>query len=201
MKIRLQVLKKLRKNIVLLFAVFISGSYANAQCDSTFTSSGDSTIISFSPTDIYASSYFWNFGDGSTSADVTPIHTYADTGSYTVCVDVITFVQGQQETCSSCEDIIVGLPDVSTANMIKNNDFKFNSYPNPFANEIVITHKNSDNENLFFQIFDLSGKVINTYETKSSTIKINTFDLENGIYFIKLTTSNGYEISKKVIKH
>ncbi len=45
-------------------------------------------------------SYLWNFGDGNTSTLANPIHTYTDTGSYTVtliiattngCIDVDTF--------------------------------------------------------------------------------------------------------------
>jgi PKD repeat protein len=31
-----------------------------------------------------ASSFSWNFGDGGTSTDTNPLHTYADAGSYTV---------------------------------------------------------------------------------------------------------------------
>jgi PKD repeat protein len=33
-------------------------------------------------------SYFWEFGDGSTSLLPTPIHTYATTGSYNVCLTI-----------------------------------------------------------------------------------------------------------------
>jgi len=34
------------------------------------------------------SEYLWQFGDGTTSMEVSPIHTYADTGNYEVCLRV-----------------------------------------------------------------------------------------------------------------
>ncbi len=34
------------------------------------------------------SSYFWDFGDGSTSTDVKPSHVYSDTGSYSASLEV-----------------------------------------------------------------------------------------------------------------
>ncbi|HWB64074.1 MAG TPA: PKD domain-containing protein, partial [Chitinophagales bacterium] len=37
----------------------------------------------------------WNFGDGDTSGTNNPLHTYADTGSYHVCLHIAN----QQATC------------------------------------------------------------------------------------------------------
>jgi len=199
------VLQKIKKSTLVLFGLLLTAGFANAQCDSTFTYSGDSTNISFSPTDIYASSYFWDFGDGSTSTDVSPNYTYADTGSYTVCVEIITYVQGQLDTCSSCENIVVsyptngggGNPNVS---VVEQNLLSFKAYPNPFIENLTISINNTANSKLTIQLIDLSGKIITSEKTNESTLKINTFGLEKGIYFIRVTTSTGITTSKKIVK-
>ncbi len=41
-------------------------------------------VVSFTNASTDASTYLWDFGDGSTSTDENPTHTYADFGSYTV---------------------------------------------------------------------------------------------------------------------
>lgn len=51
----------------------------------------------------------WNFGDGSTSGEQNPIHSYAEAGTYTVCLTV-TGVSSNGETCevTFCETLEVG---------------------------------------------------------------------------------------------
>ena len=38
----------------------------------------------FNNTSLAGQSFFWDFGDGNTSTDINPVHTYADTGTYTI---------------------------------------------------------------------------------------------------------------------
>jgi len=45
--------------------------------------------LSSSDPDGYISAYLWNFGDGTTSYDPTPSHTYTASGRYTVTLDVL----------------------------------------------------------------------------------------------------------------
>lgn len=46
----------------------------------------------FTP-DIVPGDYLWDFGDGTTSTEVTPTHTYADIGTYTVSLSINGFPQ------------------------------------------------------------------------------------------------------------
>ncbi len=55
-------------------------SWQAADTSVTFTSSGVSGLSS--------TSWYWNFGDGSTSTEQNPIHTYLNYGSYTVTLTV-----------------------------------------------------------------------------------------------------------------
>jgi gliding motility-associated-like protein len=43
-------------------------------------------VVSFTNLSINATDYFWEFGDGSTATAEHPTHSYADPGTYTVCL-------------------------------------------------------------------------------------------------------------------
>lgn len=51
----------------------------------------------------------WNFGDGNTSTDLAPVHTYADTGSYIAC---LTAYSGEDCSDPYCATIEVDAPEV-----------------------------------------------------------------------------------------
>jgi PKD repeat protein len=49
------------------------------------------------------SSFLWSFGDGGTSTEPNPLHTFTNAGTYTVCLTLNT----GQTTCTSCQDVVV----------------------------------------------------------------------------------------------
>ncbi len=61
------------------------------------------------------SSFLWDFGDGHTSTDVNPIHTYAQSGTYTVSLTVINSCTGNS-TKTRTAYITINLPPNPTAN-------------------------------------------------------------------------------------
>jgi len=79
----------------------------------------------------------------------------------------------------------------------------FNAYPNPANNRIFVkcNNVNTKDENII-SIIDLIGKVLLTKNTNNSgVIEIDTQNLSNGIYFIKLTNATLNIVSKIVITH
>ncbi len=50
----------------------------------SFTYTVDGRTLAFTNTSNYATSYSWDFGDGSTSTEESPTHTYATDGSFTI---------------------------------------------------------------------------------------------------------------------
>jgi len=54
-------------------------------------STDDPQQIKFTASTSYAKSLVWDFGDGKTSTDKTPTHSYADMGSYTVTLAITGF--------------------------------------------------------------------------------------------------------------
>ncbi|MCB0760195.1 MAG: PKD domain-containing protein, partial [Flavobacteriales bacterium] len=46
--------------------------------------------------------YMWDFGDGSTSIEANPSHTYVNPGTYTVCLTVTGYNTSTMEYCECC---------------------------------------------------------------------------------------------------
>lgn len=72
----------------------------NDTCYTQFSSYQSGDLMNFSPAWIdFSSTYNWDFGDGTTSSEISPSHQFAAEGSYYVCLTVTNFL------CSStyCE--------------------------------------------------------------------------------------------------
>ena len=67
-----------------------SSGTLSAQCDTAVANFNYSAISSFkydfTSTSSFATSYLWDFDDGNSDTTSVPSHTFADTGSYTICL-------------------------------------------------------------------------------------------------------------------
>ena len=73
----------------------------------------------------------------------------------------------------------------------------FTAYPNPVTNELTITF--SQNKTYFIEVYDLKGDLVLSKNTSQQELKLNMFNLESGIYTLKV--SNDTEIlTSKVVK-
>ena len=72
--------------------------------------------VNFSNTSNAAISYSWDFGDGNSSTNATPSHTYAATGFYTVTL-VSTSANGCTDTLVKTNYVKIQLPQASINNL------------------------------------------------------------------------------------
>lgn len=75
--------------------------------------------VNFSQAIPGATTYFWNFGDGSTSVSPNPNHVYNAAGSYNVKL-IVTNASGCTDSLIKSNYIIVQVPSVTIANLPKN---------------------------------------------------------------------------------
>lgn len=150
-------------------------------------------------------SYFWDFGDGMSSNQAYPSHQYATTGSYYLCLTIIS-INSFGDTCVAtyCDSLIVN-PNGSlgkfnsgfTLNVLNPlsigmDEFKamkMDIYPNPANDVISILPSSKENQNLKWNIYSLSGKLMlkGQMEQRSGSVeKINVSSLRNGIYLISI---------------
>lgn len=141
--------------------------------------------ITFTNTSQNANGYFWDFGDGGTSTDENPWHTYQQTGTFEVmCIAI----NGVCENDTSWTTIHV----IDASDLSQFNKSTVQIFPNPINNEF-----NIDLGNLFpdgqIQILDSRGRVILEKKITSSVIQINSSAFSKGLYIIKIVTANQVE--------
>ena len=105
------------RNLILTFFTTICFLNIQAQCTADFTYVQNGPITYF--TDLstinpswstnYSVSYLWDFGDGNTSTQQNPSHTYSN-GLYTPCLTVTYFDSVIINSCTSiyCDSILIG---------------------------------------------------------------------------------------------
>lgn len=91
---------------------------------------------------------------------------------------------------------------------VVNNNICFVVYPNPANNIINFDFKNEmDNKKTFtLQVFDLTGKLIlqqttNKNNSQDTKTQLNVANIENGIYFLKLSSKSDSIVKKIIVQH
>ncbi len=108
---------------------------ADTICDSVFVcvaptaamsyqNVGNNTLV-FSNSSMYASSYLWDFGDGTTDTTANPTHVYAIDSTYTICL-ITTNACGSDTICIT--EIVCGSP-LSASFTYSNSFFDFTFVP------------------------------------------------------------------------
>jgi PKD repeat protein len=162
--------------------------------EADFNTSNDSlTIVQFNNTTTGSFSMIWDFGDNSPlDFTLTPRHRYAQRLRYTVKLIA-------RNDCGNDTIVkIVDLRPVSTHD-VKNslNDINFQSFPNPFSEQISIRFTLEKAEKLSFDIFDLHGrKLMNLLENRTFSAgdyneNFPNLTLSAGFYILKITNADG----------
>ena len=92
-------------------------------------------------------------------------------------------------------DITIGIPDN------KNISLYYTVYPNPFSSSVNLKIEKQSIDNLSFQLFDISGKLILNQKVNSSETLIPMETLANANYFLKVMDNNKEVQSFKIIKN
>ena len=169
--------------------------FESAAITSDFTSTTDQFDATFSDASTgNATTYSWDFGDGASSTDANPTHTYATEGNFTVCLTV-TNVDG-------CSDVVCDTVTI-IASVIAENSFgsNLNVFPNPTANQVTVAMDQLTAGNVALELRDMRGRVI-LQETIASAGSINHVlqleNVEDGLYVIALT-KDGQSIQKRLV--
>ena len=155
----------------------------------SFTAESDDLVYTFTETSGIASSVTWEFGDGTTSTEMNPTHTYLAEGVYSVCVTSVN-IYGCSDTY--CEEVMVGAVDINNLS----NDLTIS--PNPANNYITVNYSGVISSDLIITIKNVTGTIVSTTTSNAPTTTLDLQSLASGIYFIEL--NNGGVISVQKIE-
>jgi hypothetical protein len=122
--------------------------------------------------------WHWDFGDGTTNQDTSPVHLYTAPGIYTVCLTVCN-----ANACdTACQEIEVKA--VSNTTYQADQD-QWQLYPNP-AGEILHLQPETPIETI--QIFDATGREMRSLSVTPSNegITVHIRQLPGGLYYLVL---------------
>ncbi len=144
-----------------------------------FTNTNNGLNVSFNNTSIGASSWLWNFGDGSSSTQQNPTHTYANPGTYTVCLISSNSFCSSNSSCNSLT-VVSGSPSNPPVAAFSANDTSIcNGYGVVFTSSSV---------NATSYQWSFPGGNPSSSTLQNPIITYNTA----GIYPVTLTVINAY---------
>jgi hypothetical protein len=156
--------------------------------------------------------FAWDFGDGTTSTEPFPTHTYPGTGPYSLCLTILD-AQGCSDTyCDSIsvnEDGLLGMPQESnvrsalTLNVLPTlptgiGETRSNEvpqlWPNPATDLVHIRLNGQLRSTTVVNILDTHGRLIRTMSTNfsggASIVSIPVDDLPEGIHLMEILNGN-----------
>ncbi len=135
-------------------------------------------------------SVLWDFGDGTTSIQSNPIHTYATEGEFTVTLFI---TDNCGEVTSTSQSITI---DLLAVDELKNTSI---IYPNPTTGSLHITKPNKIEK---IEVYSINGKSLLTYqlEDHSDNLELNLKGLSKGNYLLYIYSKDKIEVTKILLK-
>ena len=138
-----------------------------------YTFSDQSTITTGTIT-----GWLWDFGDGNTSTSQNPVHQYATTGVYNVCLTSYSAFGCEETICQNVDySGTVGQRELSNRNDLV-------IFPNPAKDYLMINAGSTVINEI--NIMDYQGKIVKTITSHANKIVVE--NLPKGLYFVKIET-------------
>jgi Lamin Tail Domain/Secretion system C-terminal sorting domain/PKD domain len=148
--------------------------------------------IDFINTSEGAATYFWDFGDGTTSTAQFPSHTYTYAFLSSVSELTVTLTVDNGAGCIDSDEhtfnVVYNSVDELLAEIVM--------YPNPVKDVLTIQSSSVMDGYL---LMDAYGKLVQSAKIQSKQLNVNTQELALGIYFIHLHTAQG-DVVRRLIK-
>ncbi len=151
-----------------------------------FNFSADLADLNFENTSTNATSYSWDFGDGTSSDEENPNHTYAEPGIYTITLEATD--------CGESSTITQEI-EVSLVGVAENDSSQLEVYPNPVIDNLNIRMKSID----AIRLIDAAGKSVAIQISASQEFhQIDCSKFSRGIYVL-LIEAEGKTYSRKLV--
>lgn len=177
-------------------------------------------IVEISNTSVWEgdATFFWEFGDGTTSTEPYPEHVYDEDGVYLVCLtinaqygdvvcedtycDSIGLFGGDKAfdggfTLNVVPSIMVGIAETSLFAT------ELNLYPNPASSIMNIVYTLNSNADVNITIYDLSGRIVDFQfafgSTGNNRERVDVTELQPGMYMLELSANKKDKVISRFI--
>ncbi|MCG9880882.1 MAG: PKD domain-containing protein, partial [Bacteroidia bacterium] len=165
-----------------------------------FTTSQSMGAVTFTPSEPNLQCK-WYFGDGDSSTQYSPTHSYASNGTYTV-----TLLAKTLKGCGNTTSTDVNMTTVSISKYIASGRISFTAYPNPFIGSSTISLTTTETQEIGLDIYDMSGRLISTLAEPKVTAAgtheypfvSGDYNASSGIYLVRLKVGDQYQYLKLV---
>jgi len=143
-----------------------------------------SNTVNFSGSGLNPTSWYWDFGDGTTDTTENPTHSFDSVGLYTV-----TFV-ADNDTCSDTAYVVINVVNFVGLNEIVISGLELEVYPNPTDDLIHIKNIPYD-EQYRIKVYNLMGELMFSQALNNkNNSAINLAGLANGLYLLVVEQRN-----------
>ena len=158
-----------------------------------FLFTGTGLTIDFTNASLDATTYFWDFGDGNTSIENNPVHTYSTAGTYLVSMVAINVDCADTNTLEISVPL-VGLPE-------NNNEELIRVFPNPTKGRFFIDVKNLKGIKEI-RLIALSGQIVQSLypDNNDGIIRFDLDKAKKGIYFLEILTNTNILTEKVLVR-
>ena len=155
-----------------------------------FTSDATNTpTIAFTNTTTGATSYSWDFGDGSPADNAAnPSHTYTANGTYTVTLTAT----GPCGTNTSTTTVNIAATGIDTYEMDA-----LSVYPNP-SNGLFTVKMNATAKTVV-EVYNVIGKLVYATQLNNNTATVDLSNQSAGVYSMKVISENNTAVKQIVL--
>jgi PKD repeat protein len=143
----------------------------------TQVKSGNTVV--FTNTSFLGISYLWDFGDGTTSTEVSPTHIFQNDGLYIVKLTVF----GQCNTVFKSKELSITIVGVEELNKLP---ITIDIYLNPVNDMLYLSTSDFNLNNLGYEISNVMGQSLQKGRFIGTNPQINTSDFAPNHYFLKI---------------
>ena len=154
-----------------------------------FESDADGQLVYFSNTSTgtgFQTGLTWFFGDGTTSNDDEPVHTYPEPGTYIACLTVISSFEQQGGGVISCMDTICHVIDIPLGLNGPAGSGTLDLWPQPFEDHFTL--KGTDLSGMTrFTLFEMTGQLVDDRSVGvQGLISLEYGHLSSGSYLLRI---------------
>lgn len=167
-----------------------------AEPSALFFFTANQLTVDFDNNSTGATSYEWEFGDGTTSTEASPTHSYANAGQYNVTLTATN----ECGFSASTQTVNVS---ASGTEFLDETSYSIVASPNPFANELTVSYELNDlagQSNLL--IFNVYGQQLGTAPLTGNTgqVQLGNRITGSGVYFLRLQVDGKMGKAIRVVK-